>query len=132
MERVLVSISRARDQEIDLDLPAEVTADTLVKELAFSLGWEDSLEVLIEPLGRVLGPSETLAQAGIQDGARLLLQPRGSSAAPLAPSPSPETPFQGWRPLFQTADPSASSTPPPAELPPSPSGGFIWKQVDED
>lgn len=139
MERVIVSLSqRGEEKELDLDVPVDTPLGALVQEIALALGWDTRSEIYADPPGRVLHPTETLAQAGVGDGARLFFQGQGSYAGPPAPPPSPppspggEGPVQGWRPLDLGQPPTSSSPHPFDAESPSPSGGFVWKQIDED
>jgi len=137
VERVIVSlIRRGEGKELDLEVPVDIPAGALVQEIALALGWDDCSEIYADPPGRVLQPSETLAQAGVWDGARLFLQPRGMaggpSSPPAPPAPGGEGPVQGWRPLDLGQAPGASPPTPPGPPSPSPSGGFVWRRVDED
>lgn len=139
MERIIVTVGREGEtQTIDLELPADLPLEALAQEIALGLGWSGSLQVYAEPPGRVLQPHESLAQADVWDGAWLTFQPAGSAppgggfrpmtAAPAAGPARGEadSPVGGWRPL--------DLNPPPGQNPPpsSPSGGFTWKQIDED
>jgi len=138
MERILVTVKRQDEsQEHDLELPTDLSAETLVRELSLVWGWRETYEVYAQPPDRLLAPHETLAQAGVGDGARLILHPpgrgrstsQGAVAPPQTPSPSPppEGPVKGWRPLGVTAgQPPAEPEPPPS------SGGYTWKRVDVD
>lgn len=137
MERVIVSVKRKGDSQArDLEVPVEMTAEALVQEISLALGWGSGYEIYAVPPERVLSPHETLAQAGVWDGAWLVLQPAGSAppggfSPPPAPTPvppDPRGPVRGWRPLG-VAPPVAA----PQETPsPPPSGGFTWRRVDED
>ncbi|MGQ9468157.1 MAG: hypothetical protein ACUVSG_11060, partial [Anaerolineae bacterium] len=101
------------------------------------LGWNDACELYAEPPGRVLSPGETLLQAGVWDGARLIFQPPGTASSPQrGPSPSvppdrppDQGPVTGWRPLDVSGPPT---TPSPSSPQPTPSGGFVWQRIDED
>jgi len=138
MERIIVTVKRQDEsQERDLELPADLSAEALIHELSLAWGLRESHEVYAQPPDRLLAPHETLAQAGVWDGARLILRPsgegwsatRGAVAPPQAPSLSPplQGPVKGWRPLGVTA-----GQPPAAPEPPPSSGGYTWKRVDED
>ncbi len=138
MERIIVTVQRrGESQECDLELPADLSAEALVRELSLAWGWRESYEVYAQPPDRLLAPHETLAQARVWDGARLILHPSGMGRsapqgavsppqASSAPSP-PGGPVKGWRPLGVTVgQPSVEPEPPPS------SGGYTWKRVDED
>jgi hypothetical protein len=137
VERIIITVKRqGESQEYDLELPADLSAEALVRELSLIWGWKEAYEVYAQPPGRLLAPHETLAQAGVWDGARLLLQPPDKGklapqrAAVSSQTPSPltqEGPVVRWRPL------GVAIEQPPAEpeSPPS-SGGYTWKRVDQD
>jgi len=138
MERIIVTVQRrGESQECDLEVPADLSAEALVRELSLAWGWGEIYEVYAQPPDHLLAPHESLAQAGVWDGARLILQPAGAgrpapqeAGAPtqVPPlSPPPPGPVKGWRPLGVTVgQPSVEPEPPPS------SGGYTWKRVDED
>jgi len=137
MEHVIVTVKRKGEAQVhDLEVPVEMNAEALVQEIALSLGWGGGYEIYAVPPERVLSPHETLAQAGVWDGAWLVFQPSGSAPTggfSSAPAPAPVStptsgPVGGWRPLGIAVPPAASQETPP----PQPSGGFAWKRVDED
>ncbi len=132
MERIIVTLRSEDGQELDLEVPRDVCADDLVRELVLAFGLSGHFQVFADPPHRLLAPQETLAQAGVWDGARLTLTAGGRMPAshPVAvPPPNIPTggPVAGWRPLDLggQALPSAPNSTPP-------SGGFTWKQIDED
>lgn len=140
MEKVIVTVLSADEgHSLDLELPTNLPVDALRREIVLALGWSDNLQVFANPPGRVLEPSETLAQAEAWDGAFLIFQPVGSPSPrggkqPVIPSPAPsparskgDSPVTGWLPL----DLPAAAEEKPSNSPPA-SDGFIWKQVDED
>jgi len=138
MERVIVSVQRGNDEK-DLEVPSDITVRALLQELSFAFGWEDRYNLEARPPGRLLRPEETLAQAGVWDGARLILvagksegRGPGVDRGHRGPQEKPpeQGPLQGWRPLdlnLSSSTPSSSD-----ETAPPPSGGFIWRRVDED
>jgi hypothetical protein len=129
MDRIIITVKRqGESQEYDLELPADLSAEALVRELSLIWGWKEAYEVYAQPPGRLLAPHETLAQTGVWDGARLLLQPPRAAVSSQTPSPlTQEGPVVRWRPL------GVAIEQPPAEpeSPPS-SGGYTWKRVDQD
>ncbi len=136
MERIIVSLSRrGEERELDLEIPADLPAGVLIREIAMALGWDEQGEIYADPPGRVLHPREALAQAGAWDGARLLFQEGGGYAGPPQPPPPPgegEGPIRRWRPL-DLGQPPVSPAPSASDISPPPSsGGFVWKQIDED
>ncbi len=139
MERVIVTLSRPGEgKELDLEVPVDIQVSTLIQEVALALGWDSRSVLYAEPPGRVLQPHETLALAGVWDGARLLFQEPGRYIGGPPPPPPPssppppggEGPVRGWRPLDPGSSP-APSAPPAPDMPPSP-GGFVWRRVDEN
>lgn len=155
MDRVIVSISRHGQGDLDVEVPADLTIGALMQELALALGWDVQGGLYAEQIGRMLHPSETFTQAGVFEGTRLFFQSsvnHGSRASKLPPSPPPPStpsppspppppsppsqgqgPVIGWRPLDlgQPVHPSSSQAS-EASSPPLPSGGFVWKRIDED
>lgn len=134
METIIITLRKEDGQELDLEVPREVCAADLVQELALTFGLSGNFQVFADPPNRLLAPHETLAQASVWDGARLMLTSGGrmpASSPVAAPPPPPNVPpggpLGGWRPLDLggQAPPSAPDSPPP-------SGGFTWKQIDED
>ncbi len=136
MEHIIVSLRKEDGQELDLEVPREVRAADLVEELALSFGLSGAYyQIHADPPNRLLAPHETLAQAGVWDGARLTLTWGGhvpSAPSSVAPPPAPNLPpvggpVAGWRPLDLGGQP-----PPSAPASPPSSGGFTWKRIDED
>jgi len=132
VETIIVTLRKEDGQELDLEVPREVCAADLVQELALTFGLSGNFQVFAEPPNRLIAPHETLAQTGVWDGARLILtsggqMPVSPRSAPPPPNVPPGGPLGGWRPLDLggQAPPSAPDSPPP-------SGGFTWKQIDED
>jgi len=87
VQRVLVTVRH--DNEVDgtdLSLPDELSAAELTDRVAVALDWPAEtrlLRIRLEPGGRLLEPRETLAQAGVRDGAVLIFA---------APQTAPEPP----------------------------------------
>lgn len=136
MERLIVSISRRGEGELDLEVPADLPVGDLIQELTLALGWDQRGQIYADPPGRVLAPNETLAQAGVWEGARLLFQSQEDHGGPRPslppPAPPGEGPVRGWRPL-DLGQPSGSRSPSPSDAPfPTASGSFVWKRIDED
>jgi len=133
MEFIIVTLKKEEDaNELDLEVPRQMR---LVQELALALGWSGDYRVFANPPARLLAPHETLAQAGVWDGARLILTRGGYipvesmvSVTTPAPTPPPGGPLGGWRPLDLGNQPPLASPPPSS---PS-SGGFNWKRIDDD
>ena len=82
MIRVFVNVRRAGEaKEYDLEVPAEVPSEQLASMIAEGLGWgapEAGTPIRYvmraEPSGRVLRVDESLADAGLWDGAHLVFQ----------------------------------------------------------
>jgi hypothetical protein len=92
-ERVVVTVWHQGEAEArDLELPAEIPAAELAALVARALQWDGAFRIEVYPTGRVLTPYDTLAAAGVWDGAWLLFHPAQPQAAPAAP-------VVGWRPL---------------------------------
>jgi len=132
VETIIVTLRKEDGQELDLEVPREVCAADLVEELALAFGLSGDFQVFADPPNRLIAPHETLAQTGVWDGARLILTSGGQMPVSPRPAPPPPNvpmggPVAGWRPLDLggQAPPSAPDSPPP-------SGGFTWKQIDED
>ncbi len=149
MQRVVVSVKRYDEsEERDLDLPVQVAASKLVELIAGGMEWGPKVvyyEIWVNLLGRVLRHNETLAEAGVWDGAYLVLQPEGYRPSAVVRMPP-----------FPTAVSSGVSTPPPSVSAPIPAGSggvvinwggtaseqsvqsdtesssasFVWKQLD--
>lgn len=134
MESVIVSVKRGDvDWSWDLELPAELPLAKLAPLIARALRWavaEDQplggYQVEAQPPHRPLGPNDTLAGAGVWDGAWLSFFPGPSvTGRPEVEMPT-DAPSRGWRRLGETAPPEPA---PPVQK--KSSGGFAWKQVDE-
>ncbi len=83
MDRVIVTVAREGEaQARDLDLPADVPAGELAALVAAVLQWNGlgaGYTIRAVPPGRVLGAHETLLDAGVWDGARLIFEPATSA-----------------------------------------------------
>ena len=121
MESAIVTIQREGEAWVqDIEVPLDMSASELAQQLALALGWPGDLEIYAVPPQRVLAPHETLAQAGVWDGARLIFRPSsrgGRGAGQTAPTSSPTTtappagPVSGWRPLDGPASPATPPEP---------------------
>jgi hypothetical protein len=148
MERVVVTVKRQGEARVrDLEVPAEVEAGRLAELVAEALRWEVDAagqrlhyEIEAHPLGRTLQPGESLAAAGVWDGAWLVFRVPGGgvpaggrSAQRSTPRGAgvPGSPVGGWRPLVLPGD--ADEPAPPAANPADEvrrESGFVWKQID--
>jgi len=134
VENVIVSVRRSDvDWSWDLEAPAELPLAKLAPLIARALRWavaEDQplggYQVEAQPPNRPLGPQDTLAGAGVWDGAWLTFFPGPTVAGRVEVEPPTDGPSRGWRQLGAS---STSSPEPPA--PKKPSSGFAWKQVDD-
>jgi hypothetical protein len=146
MERVIVTVKRAGEARVrDLEVPAEVKATQLTDLIAGALQWQSDAagqalryEIKAEPLGRLLQPQESLADAGVWDGSWLVFQPVGgavwqdASHQPPKRSESPAaaaTPVSGFRDLGIPIPPSVGPAQ-PAQPDDKPASGFTWKRLD--
>jgi uncharacterized ubiquitin-like protein YukD len=87
VRRVVVSVRREDEARgRDLEIPAELPAVELTRLLGSALGWslDESwpLHIRVDPPGRLLHDDESLAAAGVADGARLILTPALARVTP--------------------------------------------------
>lgn len=78
MERAIVTVQAPEVAHArDLEVPVQLAAAQLAELLAAALGVPGGggYQIAAYPLGRVLQAGETLASAGVWDGAWLVLQP---------------------------------------------------------
>ena len=155
MQRVIVTVKRQNEARVrDLEVPAEVEAELLSRMIAQTLRWDSDpagqpveYDILAVPPGRVLTPHESLAEAGVWDGAWLVFQQVGA-VSPLSPpenaqgmeSPvAGDGPVIGWRPLGIELPAGFEEQSPDTELPDDRkpeqdegpvSDGFAWKKLD--
>jgi hypothetical protein len=77
VQRVIVSVRRRGDAELaDFEVPTDLTGAELAEQFAGILGAPGGtapLTIQLVSRGRVLAPRETLAEAGVWDGASLVL-----------------------------------------------------------
>ncbi|HWI51370.1 MAG TPA: EsaB/YukD family protein [Symbiobacteriaceae bacterium] len=59
---------------LDLELPVDADSVGLARAAALAFGQDGEFRVEVTSLGRPLNPTETLAAAGVWDGAWLLLK----------------------------------------------------------
>lgn len=102
--KIIVSARRdGFDQQVDLEVPAELPSGRLAELIAPGLAWAPrgasglhNCMVEAHPPGRVLRRDESLADAGAWDGSMIILR----IAAPGSPPPQPKgSPVVGWRKL---------------------------------
>jgi hypothetical protein len=135
MQQAIVTVKRQQESRVrDLEVPTDVEAGRLAQMIAQALHWESDAagqpieyEIMAEPLGRTLGPQESLADAGAWDGAWLVFQPVGGLPQP-PPSPPPGPPEErppGWDDWDLDQLPGLEQEEAPLEK-----TGFVWKQLD--
>jgi hypothetical protein len=142
VQSVIVTVKH-RDQADarDLEVPADVEIAGLAGLLAATFGWDQDrpgrpvhYQIAAHPLGRTLRPEESLAAAGVWDGAWLMFEPIGTGA--FAPGPLVALtgdqpaggPVTGWRALGGAASAVGSSATPAGA---DPGVGFVWNQLDD-
>lgn len=111
MYRVIVTVKRIDEKRgRDLEVPAEIKVTRLAEMIAQALRWEMGwngkpmrYQIEAQPLGRFLQPAESLASAGVWDGAWLVLHPEGSTQ--LAGIPREDYQDQKARPPLSMAGP---------------------------
>ena len=83
--RAIVSVRRADlAHSTDFELAANRPVGELAAIISQAMQWEGPLVIFADPPGRDLRSTETLAEAGIWDGAMLVLRSPGD--APSAPT----------------------------------------------
>ncbi|MDQ0285170.1 hypothetical protein J2Z49_000260 [Desulfofundulus luciae] len=105
-ERVIVTVQRQGEREVrDLEVPANVPSGQLAKMIARALSWDarpegqqPSYKIEAYPPGRVLLLQESLAEAGVWDGAWLVIRTDGASPS-VSPAPVPYTPPASFPPV---------------------------------
>lgn len=125
-ERVIVTVQRQGEREVrDLEVPADVPSGQLAKMIARALSWDTrpegqqpSYKIEAYPPGRILLLQESLAEAGVWDGAWLVIRTDGAS-----PSASP-TPVASIPPASLTSFPAYS-------VPPVSGGNDQTEVIDE-
>ncbi|MBN1920444.1 MAG: EsaB/YukD family protein [Anaerolineae bacterium] len=133
MTKAIVTVKRVEEARVrDLELPVDIPSAHLAEMVATALGWNTdatgrpvSYHIEAHPPGRLLLPSETLAQAGAWDGSWLVFHPENAvSASP--PSAATRSAIAAPSPPLQPVAPETTHT--------SSQGGsgFVWKQIDED
>lgn len=141
MQRVIVTVRRTDETRArDLELPSDVEAKRLAEMIARALHWESdwagktvNYQIQAEPLGRLLEPTESLENAGVSDGAWLVLRSGAQGlttkleAAEPAPRRSSKGPVERWRPLGIDL-PSVSDE--PSTAPDEHASDFKWKPLD--
>jgi len=88
MGRLVVTVKRKGDSRVrDVEVPADVGAGELAALVARTLRWDSdaagqplTFAIEAQPPGRLLEPHESLADAGVGNGAWLVLHPLARSA----------------------------------------------------
>jgi len=147
VERAIVTVKRYQETQVrDLDIPIELRSVQLAEVVANALRWDQDqsgtsvkFNIEVYPPGRMLNEQETLASAGVVDGAWLTFVPKGVSIkdqkgqSPANPpkSQTPETPVASWRSLEINNqveggefDQSTASAEDQEDNP------FVWKEID--
>lgn len=76
MRRAIVTVRCGEiPYALDLEVPVDVDSAGVARAAARGFGVEGEFALEVFPLGRLLAPTETLAEAGAWDGAWLLLHP---------------------------------------------------------
>lgn len=76
MRKAIVTVTcEGVPHALDLEVPVDVDAAGLARAAARAFGQTGEYRVDAVPPGRPLRPTETLAEAGVWDGAWLLLRP---------------------------------------------------------
>jgi uncharacterized ubiquitin-like protein YukD len=148
MQRVIVTVEcQERAKVLDLEVPSDVESKRLADMIAHALRWQvrsegpqAEYEIKAEPPGRVLAPEETLAEAGVWDGAYLTIQFEGSEAGDVTTEeqsrcekPDGDGVVKRWRPIGWPSEEDIDVPPQSeaaAETSTSTEGRFVWKQLD--
>lgn len=76
MRKAIVTVTcEGSPHALDLEVPVDVDVAGLARSAARAFGQTGEYQVDAVPPGRPLRPTETLAEAGVWDGAWLLLRP---------------------------------------------------------
>jgi uncharacterized ubiquitin-like protein YukD len=121
---------RHRNRDWDLELPARIPAGELVPMLCAALqlpAASEPLRLSVEPLGAMLGQAQSLAEAGVLDGAVLVLGDKPSPAAPQVTDAVGDSPALGWRSLAPQTAVEAEAAPAMEEKP----AGYSWKKLGD-
>jgi len=129
MSSVIVTVKRdwqVRDLEVPANLPIHRLSELIVKALHLDPGVLLTDLIVADPPGRPLDPGETLADAGVWDGAWLEFKVRDAQR-------QIETPVTKHKLLTKSSD-ERNIKPPLAVQPVSPEpkkgSGFVWKRLD--
>ncbi len=108
MAKIIISVmlegsDKLRDYEVPSDIGADELVDRLVKEFGdyMNLGeGEYAFQLIVAGSDRPLDRNETLEEAGVWDGALLIIHPYRIVRAERGARPqAEETPVAGWRSL---------------------------------
>ena len=146
MKRVIVTVKRSEETTYrDLEVPAEVKVGQLCELIAKALQWENDsdgqsvgYEIRAEPLGRRLHSDESLADAGVWDGAWLIFQPIGGIGQQNADLKPPKEQASttklsflgGFRDLGIPIPPSTAQEQDSQNDDAEPPAKFVWKRLD--
>lgn len=148
-QRVVVAVEWPGDAHIhDLEVPSDVPSARLVWLIAQALGYDlenvggsDGVQLHADPPGRSISRTETLAQAGVANGASLRVDASLGSPAALSTASVPAIVQLGTdEPLFEFAGPDAwgdllpPETTSDVQLPPASAKpgaeSYVWKRID--
>lgn len=141
MERAIVTVKYPTDDTIcDLEVPVTVAAQRLTELVVEGLHWDTRVayQIWVEPPGRKLNPQETLAQAGVWDGAQLTFYPQTlvppsppkAPNVPTAPDRPPQDgPVLRWRDILD-GDTVVETVGEDDQEEAKPDTGYVWKQLD--
>lgn len=143
MERVIVTVKRPDlERTWDLEVPSTLEsmrlADMIIKAMHWTGDSDDQLvqyALAADPPGRRLAPAETLAEAGVWDGACLTLEPADTNVDELRREDADahksddvcQGPVIGWVGL---ENPLSGEPGRGQEKGDSDHGRFEWKQLD--
>ncbi|HNR97051.1 MAG TPA: EsaB/YukD family protein [Anaerolineae bacterium] len=146
-DRAIVTVkvqgeARVRDLEVPTDIAASRLLELITEALRLKVdagGQTIDFSLDAHPPGRTLLPDETLASAGVWDGAWLVLRPHHPRAPLPAPDPPAAAPSDETVPVFQfkpldlgpsAAQPGTEPLQPPHPVGDGPPASFVWKQID--
>ncbi|MFN8611503.1 MAG: EsaB/YukD family protein [Vulcanimicrobiota bacterium] len=123
-ETCLLSV-RHEDHEWDLEVPNSVAADELLKLLQQALNLplvNPPLKLYVAPLGIPLAGQQNLVQAGVLDGAVLVLSASPPEAGHSGKDLIRDNPAVKWKSI-------EGATPESAPAPEQPAAGYVWKKL---
>jgi hypothetical protein len=95
--RTIASVRRSDLARIaDFALATDRPVEELATIIARALGWDGRFEVFADPPGRLLQSRETLADAGVWDGAAMVMHTPGAAESVASSSAEPGLDYV-WR-----------------------------------